>query len=119
VRKVYGGGMRQAGIIAAGGLFAMKNNVERLAIDHAHARQLESTLNELTWVDSVLCVQTNIVVVILKVAAKRDEVIQLLAKQDIRIMAFGEGMLRLVTHLDVTSEEIDQTCEVLKSLSVI
>ena len=118
VRKVFGGGMRQAGIIAAGGLYALKNNVDRLAIDHAHARQLETTLNQLNWVESVLPVQTNIVVAILKDASQRDVIIARLAEQNIRIMAFGEGMLRLVTHLDVTSGEIDQTCEVLKKLNV-
>jgi threonine aldolase len=118
VRKVFGGGMRQAGIIAAGGLYALKNNVERLTIDHAHARQLETTLNQLNWFESVLPVQTNIVVAILKDANMRDPIIALLAEQNIRIMAFGPGMLRLATHLDVTSEEIDQTCEVLKKLNV-
>jgi threonine aldolase len=118
VRKVFGGGMRQAGIIAAGGLYALKNNVDRLAIDHAHARQLETTLNQLNWVESVLPVQTNIVVAILKDASQRDVIIARLAEQNIRIMAFGEGMLRLVTHLDVTSGEIDQTCEVLKKMNV-
>lgn len=117
VRKVFGGGMRQAGIIAAGGLYALKNNVDRLAIDHAHARQLETTLNQLNWVESVLPVQTNIVVAILKDASQRDVIIARLAEQNIRIMAFGEGMLRLVTHLDVTSGEIDQTCEVLKKMN--
>ena len=117
VRKVFGGGMRQAGIIAAGGLYALKNNVDRLAIDHAHARQLETTLNQLNWVESVLPVQTNIVVAILKDASQRDLIIAQLAEQNIRIMAFGEGMLHLVTHLDVTSGEIDQTCEVLKKMN--
>jgi threonine aldolase len=102
VRKVFGGGMRQAGIIAAGGLYALKNNVERLTIDHAHARQLETTLNQLNWVESVLPVQTNIVVAILKDANQRDLIIAQLAEQNIRIMAFGEGMFRLVKHLDVT-----------------
>jgi threonine aldolase len=116
VRKVFGGGMRQAGIIAAGGLYALKNNVERLKIDHDHARKLESTLNELDWVESVLPVQTNIVVAILKDPAQRDTMIERLAERNIRIMAFGPGMLRLVTHLDVTSEQIEETCTVLKSL---
>ncbi len=63
VRKVFGGGMRQAGIIAAGGLYALKNNVDRLLIDHQHARQLEQTLNQLIWVNEVISVETNIVVV--------------------------------------------------------
>ncbi len=113
VRKVFGGGMRQAGIIAAGGLFALKNNVDRLLIDHQHAQQLERTLNQLNWVKEVISVETNIVVVILNNPSKRDEIISKLAEQGVRVMAFGEGMLRLVTHLDVSSNEIDQTCDKL------
>jgi threonine aldolase len=118
VRKVFGGGMRQAGIIAAGGLYALKYNVDRLTIDHAHARQLEATLNDLPWVKEVLPVHTNIVVAILNDASKRDEVIAKLAENGVRIMAFGDGMLRMVTHLDNSASEIDQTCEILKKLSV-
>jgi threonine aldolase len=118
VRKVFGGGMRQAGIIAAGGLFALKNNVDRLLIDHQHARQLEQTLNQLIWVKDVISVETNIVVVILNDYSKRNEIISKLAEQGVRVMAFGEGMLRLVTHLDVSSNEIDQTCEILRELNV-
>jgi threonine aldolase len=113
VRKVFGGGMRQAGIIAAGGLYALKNNVDRLLIDHQNAQQLERTLNQLNWVKEVISVETNIVVVILNNPSKRDEIISKLAEQGIRVMAFGEGMLRLVTHLDVFSNEIDQTCDKL------
>lgn len=117
VRKVFGGGMRQAGIIAAGGLYALKNNVNRLREDHAHAHQLEQELNSLEWVDSVMPVQTNIVVVILKDASKRDVIISLLAEHGIRIMAFGEGMLRMVTHLDISSEQIDETCSTLRKIN--
>jgi threonine aldolase len=118
VRKVFGGGMRQAGIIAAGGLYALKNNVDRLLIDHQHAQQLEQTLNQLIWVKEVISVETNIVVAIINDPSKRDEIILSLAEQGIRIMAFGEGLLRLVTHLDVSSNEIDQTCEILRELNV-
>lgn len=118
VRKVFGGGMRQAGIIAAGGLYALKYQVERLKVDHEHARQLERTLNELPWVKEVLAVQTNIVVTVLNEPQKREMIIAELAGKGIRIMAFGEGMLRMVTHLDITSSQIDETCEVLKRLHV-
>ena len=117
VRKVFGGGMRQAGIIAAGGLFALKNNFDRLLIDHQHARQLEQTLNQLIWVKEVISVETNIVVAIINNPSKRDEIISKLAEQGVRVMAFGEGMLRLVTHLDVSSNEINQTCEILRKLN--
>lgn len=118
VRKVYGGGMRQAGIIAAGGLYALKFNVDRLKIDHQRAKQLESVLNELSWVKEVVPVETNIVVAILNDASKRDRIIQQLKSEGILIMAFGEGMLRMVTHLDNSDADIDRTCEVLRKLSV-
>lgn len=118
VRKVFGGGMRQAGIIAAGGLYALKNNVERLKIDHAHAKALESALKELTWVKEVMPVDTNIVVPILHDASKRDVVIEKLAAHGIRIMAFGPGMLRFVTHLDVSATMIDETIQTLKELKL-
>ena len=116
VRKVLGGGMRQAGIIAAGGLYALKNNVDRLKIDHEHARKLEATLNQLDWVETVLPVQTNIVVTILKDPNQREAIIERLAERNVRIMPFGPGMLRMVTHLDISSEQIEETCTVLKSL---
>lgn len=118
VRKVYGGGMRQAGIIAAGGLYALKFNVDRLKIDHQRAKELESVLNELSWVKEVVPVETNIVVAILNDASKRDRIIQQLKSEGILIMAFGEGMLRMVTHLDNSDADIDRTCEVLCKLSV-
>ena len=118
VRKVFGGGMRQAGIIAAGGLFALKHHVERLSIDHANATMLEETLNQLPWVKEVMPVQTNIVVAILNDASKRDVVIERLALEHIRIMAFGPGMIRMVTHLDNSREDIQRVTEILKNLEV-
>jgi len=110
VRKVMGGGMRQAGIIAAGGLYALTHNRERLVEDHRHAKQLEETFLKQNWVDSVLGVETNIVVVQLKNAAKRDEILAQFMSFGILAMAFGPGMLRFVTHLDVSAEDIAFTC---------
>ena len=111
VRKVMGGGMRQAGIIAAGGLFALKNNRERLTEDHRHAKQLEATFLKQEWVESVLGVETNIVVVQLKNPEKRDAILAQFMSFGILAMAFGPGMLRFVTHLDVSAEEIAFTCK--------
>ena len=118
VRKVFGGGMRQAGTIAAGGLFALKNNVQKLKEDHLKAKQLEICLLERDWVADVIPVETNIVVAILKKHEQREQIIELLAKENIRIMAFGPGMLRMVTHLDVSMNEIDQVCEALKKVKI-
>lgn len=116
VRKVFGGGMRQAGIIAAGGLYALRNNIERLKFDHNHARMLEHTLKELSWVKEVVPVDTNIVVPILKDADIRDKIITKLEEKGIKIMAFGPGMLRFVTHLDISEHDIHRTQEALKLL---
>lgn len=116
VRKVFGGGMRQAGIIAAGGLYALKNNVERLREDHAHARALEGAFNEMEWVDHVMGVQTNIVVVVLKQEDQRDPIIAKFQENGIVPMPFGPGMIRFVTHLDVSKSDIDQTIQVIRSL---
>ena len=118
VRKVFGGGMRQAGIIAAGGLYAMKYHVERLKVDHEHARLLENSLNQQSWVKEVLPVQTNIVVAILNNSGDRDKIIHLFNEKGILIMPFGEGMLRMVTHLNSTSEDIENVISVIENLSV-
>ena len=115
VRKVFGGGMRQAGFLAAGGLYALKNNVERLKEDHKRAKELETCLVQLTWIKEVIPVQTNIVVAVLNRAEDRDLYINKLKERDILVMAFGEGMIRLVTHLNNSDSDIEKTCSILKS----
>jgi threonine aldolase len=115
VRKVFGGGMRQAGFLAAGGLYALKNNVERLKEDHKRAKELEACLVQLTWIKEVIPVQTNIVVAVLNSAEDRDLYINKLKERDILVMAFGEGMIRLVTHLNNSDSDIEKTCSILKS----
>lgn len=114
IRKVFGGGMRQAGIIAAGGLFALKNNVERLKEDHAAAKILESTLLTCDWVERILPVVTNIVVVCLKDQSLRDTYIQKFADRGIKVSAFGPGMIRFVTHLDIQQNQLEYTVETIK-----
>lgn len=116
VRKAYGGGMRQAGIIAAGGLFALKNNITLLKEDHKKAKILEHVLNDLTWVESVLEVQTNIVVATLKDNISVEKTIDQLKEQHILAMPFGGQSIRMVTHLDVSFNQIDQVVNTLKSL---
>ena len=116
VRKVFGGGMRQAGIIAAGGLYALKNNVERLKEDHKHARALETALLDLNWVKDVVPVDTNIVVALLHDESKRDTLINKMAEKQVKVMAFGPGMIRFVTHLDISELQIDETIEVIRSI---
>jgi threonine aldolase len=115
-RKVLGGGMRQAGIIAAAGLFALKNNVERLKEDHENAQRLTLTLKDLAWVESILPVETNIIVVSVKAPARRDEIIESLRKEGLLCIAFGPGMIRFVTHLNIDRSMVEQACRILKKI---
>ena len=116
VRKVFGGGMRQVGIIAAGGLFALQNNVERLTIDHEHAKQLEKALNTSSVIKCVIPVETNIVVFELNDHKRTNEYIQTLEKQGVLALTFGKGMIRMVTHLDLDQSAIQKTCECIQSI---
>jgi threonine aldolase len=116
VRKVFGGGMRQAGILAAAGIFALDNHVERLKNDHKNAKNLQSCLLNLTWVKTTLPVETNIVVVLLNDSSKRDEIIEKLAQKSIKCMAFGIGMIRFVLHLDISENDIDYTISELRRI---
>lgn len=117
IRKVFGGGMRQAGIIAAGGLFALKNNIERLRVDHAHAKEIEGVLLTLPWIVDVVPVETNIIVAIVKDDESRNNVILKLKELNILCMPFGPHMIRFVTHLNVSDSDVDNICESLRKIN--
>ncbi len=118
VRKVMGGGMRQAGYLAAAGIYALENHLERLSIDHAHARQLASALGELPYVNHIRPVQTNIVIFDLIPPATPVAFLAYLSKNGIKASAFGPQTIRLVTHLDVHPEMIVQAIKVLQAYAV-
>jgi threonine aldolase len=106
VRKVFGGGMRQAGIIAAGGIYALKNNIERLSEDHRRAREVEQILASKTWIVKVLPVQTNIVVGHLPDNLNEYDVVENIKSFGILCVPFGNGRIRFTTHLGITDEDI-------------
>ncbi len=116
VRKVMGGGMRQAGIIAAGGLYALKHNVERLNIDHLNAKTIEQALCTSSWVKSVVPVETNIIIAELVEADSVDRIVSRLRDMNVLVMPFGHGMIRLVTHMDISSDAMDET---ISALSIV
>ncbi|MBP6272657.1 MAG: low-specificity L-threonine aldolase [Fluviicola sp.] len=118
VRKVMGGGMRQAGFLAAAGLYALKNNVERLTIDHQHALQIDAILAKCSWVKNTYPVQTNIIVIELVERDKRDLVLQQLKKNHVLASAFGPGKVRFVFHLDVSAEQVAELATILTKISV-
>lgn len=114
VRKVLGGGMRQAGYLAAAGIYALNNHVQRLAEDHAHARLLADALKQCNWVEQMLPVETNIV--IFSVSESAATVVEKLKKQGIYAAAVGPAQIRFVTHLDVHPEQIQRVCGLLPGL---
>ncbi|MBW7867942.1 MAG: aminotransferase class I/II-fold pyridoxal phosphate-dependent enzyme [Brumimicrobium sp.] len=116
VRKVMGGGMRQAGIIAAGGLYALHNNIARLKEDHQHARILGEGLSSLPWVEKVLSVDTNIVVAYITKSVETKKLVHTLKERGVLISEFGAQRIRLVTHLDISPIAVDYTLEQFKHL---
>ena len=115
VRKMLGGGMRQAGILAAAGLVALESMVERLADDHTRARILAERLGALKGITLDMGMpQTNMVFPFLtkNVKISTSEMIQKLAAENIKIGSMGEGSFRLVTHAWITDEDVDRTVEV-------
>ncbi len=114
VRKVLGGGMRQAGIIAAGGLFALKNNIERLSEDHLHAKILADAAATNPNMASVETPETNIVMINTHRDAR--SIVANLKEKGILCMALGPKRIRLVTHLDITKSEIEFVAETLKNI---
>ena len=114
VRKVIGGGMRQVGMLAAAGIYALENNIERLAIDHQHADLLAEGLRNCSWIDKVMDVETNIVIGYMKEGFQNSNFVEKLQKLGVSIVSFGKGRIRMVTHLDVTKEDIDKVISLLK-----
>jgi threonine aldolase len=103
IRKIFGGNMRQAGYLAAAGLYALENNIERLAEDHQKAKEIGVALEELSVVKSVETIETNIIIFELKPEADENKFTQKLADKNIHIISMGGGKLRMVTHLDYTN----------------
>lgn len=116
IRKLFGGGMRQAGFIAAAGIYALKNNIERLKEDHQRAKQLGTTLQDLSYVKNVLPVDTNIVVFEIVETIDYKTIIEKLAAKNLKVVAFGPQQIRLVTHLNFTDEMLERSIEILKSI---
>lgn len=114
LRKVFGGGMRQAGFLAAAGIYALDHHVDRLKIDHAHARILADELAQCSWVSAVLPVETNIV--LFDTVEPADKVVADLAAQGIICMSTAKNRIRFVTHLDVHPDGVEYAVKTLKNL---
>ncbi|HTE02185.1 MAG TPA: GntG family PLP-dependent aldolase [Mucilaginibacter sp.] len=113
IRKVLGGGMRQAGFLAAAAIFALDHHVERLKIDHAHARLLADELSKCSWVSNILPADTNIV--LFDTIAPAEQVVKKLLEKGIKANSTDTHRIRFVTHLDVHPEQVEWVIKVLKN----
>ncbi|MCB0617383.1 MAG: aminotransferase class I/II-fold pyridoxal phosphate-dependent enzyme [Saprospiraceae bacterium] len=116
VRKVMGGGMRQAGILAAAGIYALDHHVERLREDNERARIIGRLLEALPYVADVRPVQSNILIFDLQPPLTAAAYVEKLEKRGIKATAFGPQTVRFVTHLDFTEEMLEQVLETLPEL---
>lgn len=114
VRKVLGGGMRQAGYLAAAGIYALDNHVERLKEDHHKAKQLEAALKQNVHVKEVVPVETNIVIFRLNENMSHQPFIDKLNSNHILFHHVAADAIRLVTHLDISEEMMEKVLNVLK-----
>jgi threonine aldolase len=116
IRKRFGGGMRQAGYLAAACIYALDHNITRLEEDHKRASALGKTLEEMPYVASILPVETNIVIFTLNDRLASDAFVQKLSEQNIKAVAFGTQTIRFVTHLDFTDDMLTEVISALKKI---
>jgi threonine aldolase len=116
VRKVFGGGMRQAGFLAAAGIYALENNIKRLKEDHLHARQIAAALSEKDFVTQVLPVETNIIIAELKGRLNPASFVEAMALNNILVMNISALQIRMVVHLDVSKEMVNKIVSTIQNL---
>ena len=118
IRKAMGGGMRQAGFIAAAGLYALKNNVTRLSIDNERAKIIANILQQKKFVESVYPTETNIV--IFKVNQNQlniEKLLHELNNNNIKAVSMGNNLIRFVLHLNISDSEFDFIVNKLNELN--
>ncbi len=116
VRKLFGGAMRQAGYLAAAGIYALDNNIERLSDDHRRAKELGAVLEKCSWVAKVEPIETNIVIFEVEHSISEAQVLEKLKQKGISLISMGQGKLRFVTHLDYREVMHTYVLETLEKL---
>jgi len=114
IRKVFGGGMRQAGSLAAAGLHALQHNIDRLSTDHTHAQAIEAILKEKSFVKEVVPVETNIVIAECMPDFNLSAFISNMKEKGVLFFAISPTRFRMVTHLDIHADMINQLEDSLK-----
>lgn len=116
VRKVMGGGMRQAGYLAAAGIYALENNITRLSEDHQHAHQLAEALSKKDFIGKIMPVETNIVIFELSNRYTAKEFCDFLSSHQVLCLPISATQVRMVTHLDVTPKMVQQLVQLIESV---
>lgn len=114
IRKVLGGAMRQAGFLAAAGIYALDHHVERLKIDHKHAQILAEELANQTWVSNVVPVETNII--LFDTVEPAEKVLARLEAKGIKANSTGTHRIRFVTHLDIHADQVEYVARQLREI---
>lgn len=115
-RKAFGGGMRQAGFIAAAGVYALEHHIDRLKEDHLHAKQIAGAISTREWLKELLPVETNIIIFELKEAGTAPQLVADLKEKGILAYAIAPSRVRLVVHLDITPEMVERTINIISTL---
>jgi threonine aldolase len=116
VRKIFGGNMRQSGYLAAAGIYALQNNINRLEEDHNRAKELGKQLQQCSWVKVVEPIETNIIVFSPIDTVSDQQIMDKLKQKGISISLMSKGKLRIVTHLDYRQIMHEYVLETLSKL---
>ena len=116
VRKALGGGMRQAGYLAAACTYALDHHLDKIKDDHRRARILASAIENLPFVSAMYPVQTNIIIIALKPDRSPQIFLKKLEKKGLLAIGFGKGLIRMVTHLDFNDAQMEKAIEIFKTL---
>ena len=117
IRKIFGGNLRQSGYLAAAGIYALQNNINRLEDDHRRAKELGKKLEQCSWIEVVEPVETNIVVFSPAATISDEQIVDKLKQKGISISVMSKGKLRIVTHLDYRQVMHEYVLEALGKLS--
>ncbi|NEW80132.1 MAG: threonine aldolase [Gelidibacter sp.] len=116
IRKLFGGAMRQVGYLAAAGIYALDNHIDRLAIDHTRAKVIGVALQNCKLVKFVEPIETNIVIFNVVDSINEEDFMNRLKKAGISLISMGQGKLRMVTHLDFTEEMLEMVVNTLENI---
>lgn len=117
-RKIFGGGMRQSGLLAAAGIYALDNHIERLKEDHRRAKTIGEILAQSDCVESMMPVETNIIIFKLRKEFSAEKFAAQLKAQNILCITIGKNQIRMLTHLDVDDLMMEQVIDALKKISI-